>query len=129
MSTMLEDNLEFQSKYGFDQDVFDKKQLEFRVRTLLVEEFHETILAFQNEDAEELVDGMIDMMVIILGTLSLAGVDIEKAWKEVFKANMSKVRGVKPGREHSGGVDVYKPKGWKAPNHSDNHGVLDEIFG
>lgn len=128
MSTILEDNITFQKKYGFDQDVFDMKQLEFRITTLLAEEFEETITAFDNEDAEELVDGLIDMIVIILGTLSLAGVDIEKAWKEVFRANMSKVRGVKPGREHSGGVDVFKPEGWKAPSHNDNHGKLDEIF-
>lgn len=128
MSTILEDNIAFQKKYGFDQDIFDMKQLEFRITTLLAEEFEETITAFDNEDAEELVDGLIDMIVIILGTLSLAGVDIEKAWKEVFRANMSKVRGVKPGREHSGGVDVFKPEGWKAPSHDDNHGKLDEIF-
>jgi len=125
---MLQDNLDFQSKYGFDKDEFDLKQLRFRVETLLSEEYGETIQAFKDGNAEEFVDGMIDMMVIILGTLSLAGVDIEKAWKEVFRANMSKVRGVKPGREHSGGVDVYKPEGWKSPDHSDNHGVLDDIF-
>ena len=124
---MIEDNLEFQKKYGFDKDEFNKKRLEFRI-DLLTEEFQETHAAFMQKNSEELVDGLIDMMVIILGTLSLSKVDIEKAWKEVFRANMSKVRGVKPGREHSGGVDVYKPEGWIGPDHTDNHGILDEIF-
>jgi hypothetical protein len=41
---------------------------------------------------------------------------------------MSKVRGIKPGREQSGGFDVIKPEGWKGPNHEDNHGKLREIF-
>lgn len=124
---MLEDNEKFQQKYEFDKDVFDYKALSFRM-DLLTEEFQETHAAFMQGDAEEFVDGLIDMMVIALGTLSLSGVDIEKAWKEVFKANMSKIRGVKPGREQSGGRDVYKPHDWIPPSHADNHGNLDEIF-
>lgn len=96
--------------------------------SLLMEEFNETIKAMEDQDAEEWVDGHIDILVIALGNLELAGVDVEKAWKEVFRANMSKVRGIKPGREASGGFDVMKPEGWKAPDHSDNHGVLDELF-
>lgn len=96
--------------------------------SLLREEFEETWTAHLNGDAEEIVDGHIDLLVIAIGNLYLAGVDVEKAWDEVFRANMSKVRGVKPGRESSGGFDVYKPEGWKAPSHKDNHGVLDELF-
>ncbi len=124
---MIEDNEKFQQKYEFDKDVFDYNALSFRM-DLLTEEFQETHAAFVQGDAEEFVDGLIDMMVIALGTLSLSGVDIEKAWKSVFEANMSKIRGVKPGREQSGGRDVYKPDGWVAPSHQDNHGKLDDIF-
>jgi predicted HAD superfamily Cof-like phosphohydrolase len=124
---MIQDNLDFQSKFGFDKDEWTKERLDFRI-DLLTEEFQETHEAYMQQDAEELVDGLIDLIVIALGTLSLSGVDVEKAWKEVFRANMSKQRGVKPGREHSGGVDVFKPEGWEGPNHKDNHGKLDEIF-
>lgn len=124
---MIEDNKAFQKKFGFDEKPLTMEQLAFRMQ-LLKEEMDETVAAYKNSDAEEWVDGHVDILVIALGNLHLAGVDVEKAWKEVFRANMSKERGVKPGREESGGFDVMKPEGWKAPDHSDNHGKLDELF-
>lgn len=121
------DNVVFQKKYGFDSEPLTSDKLKFRM-DLLKEEFAETMDAFRDSDAEEWVDGHIDLLVIALGNLHLAGVDINKAWAEVYRANMSKIRGVKPGREQSGGFDVIKPEGWVAPSHKDNHGKLDEIF-
>ena len=125
--SIIEDNKNFQSKYGFDSEPMTFDKLKFRM-SLLQEEFNETLTAFIEGDAEEWVDGHIDLLVIALGNLHLAGVDIDTAWNEVFRANMSKVRGVKPGREESGGFDVMKPLGWQGPDHSDNHGKLDDIF-
>lgn len=127
MSTLLEDNIAFQKKFGFDDQPLDREKLRFRM-SLLKEEFDETYTAYLNKDAEEWVDGHIDLIVIALGNLHLAGVDIEKAWDEVVRANMSKVRGIKPGREQSGGFDVMKPEGWKGPNHEENIGILEEVF-
>ena len=124
---MIQDNKDFQAKYGFDSKPIDKNQLDFRM-DLLLEEMQETFAAHMQGDPEEWVDGHIDILVIALGNLHLAGVDVEKAWNEVFRANMSKVRGVKPGREQSGGFDVIKPLGWKGPEHAGNHGRLSEIF-
>ena len=124
----IKDNDGFQKKYGFDSADKNYDYLKFRIESLLTEEFNETINAYKGKDSEELVDGLIDMLVIIFGTLSLFDIDINKAWNEVYRANMSKVRGVKPGREESGGVDVYKPEGWTGPDHSDNHGKFDEAF-
>lgn len=121
------DNVTFQRKYRFDEKPVDKKNLDFRME-LLKEEYEETTKAYEEGDAEEFVDGLIDLVVIALGTLHLSGVSANEAWSEVFRANMSKVRGVKPGREQSGGFDVYKPEGWIAPDHSNNHGDLDELF-
>jgi len=125
--SMVVDNKSFQGKFGFDTEPLTKEKLEFRM-SLLKEEFEETMKAYKDKDPEEWVDGHIDLIVIILGNLHLAGVDVDKAWGEVFRANMSKVRGVKPGRENSGGFDVMKPKGWKAPSHEGNHGTLAEVF-
>lgn len=124
---MIEDNEQFQKKFGFDEKPLTKDQLLFRMH-LLQEEFSETNAAYYCNNAEEWVDGHIDLIVVALGNLYLAGVDVEKAWDEVFKANMSKVRGVKPGREQSGGFDVMKPQGWKGPSHEGNHGKLEKIF-
>lgn len=124
---MIDDNKAFQQKFGFDKDVIDMKKLEFRA-ALVSEEFNEMLDALRHKDAEEFVDAHVDMMVVILGNLYLLGVDIPKAWAEVFKANMSKERGIKPERSNSGGFDVIKPKGWVAPSHAGNHGILDELF-
>jgi len=127
MSTLIEDNEKFQSKFGFDKVPFDEDKLNFR-NDLLSEEYFEIQKALDERNAEEWVDGHVDIIVIALGNLKLAGVDPQKAWDEVVRANMSKERGVKPGREQSGGFDVIKPEGWTGPDHSDNHGVLDGIF-
>tara|TARA_R110000744_G_scaffold186907_1_gene306309 strand:- start:244 stop:540 length:297 start_codon:yes stop_codon:yes gene_type:complete len=76
-------------------------------------------------DSEEVVDGLIDLCVVALGTLDALGVDPYRAWDEVHKANMSKEVGVKEGRDNPLGLpDLVKPNGWIAPDHSDNHGDL-----
>lgn len=124
---MVEDIQKFIEKYKFNAESFDADKLNFRLN-LLTEEYNETLEAYERGDAEELVDGLIDLVVIAIGTLELAGVDTKEAWKTVMRANMSKVRGVKPGREQSNGFDVMKPKDWIAPSHRDNHGVLDAIL-
>lgn len=121
------DNETFQTKYEFNKEPLTLDKLKFR-NDLLSEEFSEIQEALETKNAEEWVDGHIDLLVIAIGNLYLAGIDIKKAWREVFRANMSKVRGVKPGREQSGGFDVIKPEGWVGPSHNDNHGLLREIF-
>lgn len=128
MIDLLDDNKNFQKKYGFDEKPLTKDQLHFRM-TLLYEEFMETWDAYTQKDPEELVDGHIDMIVIILGNLHLAGVDIGKAWREVYFSNMSKTRGTKPGREASGGFDVYKEPGkFIKASHKGNHGDLGKLL-
>lgn len=124
---MINDVTEMIIKYGFDKDEFDAEKLAFRV-SLLKEEYMETITAYNEGDAEEFVDGLIDLMVIAIGTLQLAGVNTQKAWDQVHSANMNKERGIKPGRESSRGFDLIKNTGWEAPNHEKNVGVLREIF-
>ena len=44
------------------------KYLEFRLK-FLNEELRETEAAFTNRDAEEIVDGLIDLCVVAIGTL------------------------------------------------------------
>ena len=83
----------------------------------------EPFVAFTNRDAEEIVDGLIDLCVVAIGTLDAFGVDANKAWNEVLKANLSKEVGIKPERPNPLGLpDLVKPEGWQAPNHEDNHG-------
>lgn len=96
---------------------------------MMQEELDETCNAFENKDAEEMVDGIIDLCVFAIGTLEVFGVDAEKAWDEVYKANMSKEVGIKEGRPNPLGLpDLVKPEGWKGPNHEGNHGNIADSF-
>jgi NTP pyrophosphatase (non-canonical NTP hydrolase) len=127
MSTLIEDIQDLTIKYGFDQERPTAQKLLFRL-DLLEEELQEVRQAIFAEDSEEVVDGLIDLTVVALGTLAAFHIDIQKAWDEVHRANMSKERGVKPGREHSGGYDLIKPAGWYPPSHAGNTGRLETAF-
>ena len=105
-----------------------KELMKLRMR-MLTEEYAETMNAFLEGDAEETIDGLIDIIVIALGTLDITGVDSGRAWTEVFVANMAKEVGVKPGRPNPLGLpDLIKPLNWIAPDHSDNYGNLKEFL-
>ena len=101
--------------------------LEFRI-DFLQEELDETSGALVNTDAEEIVDGLIDLCVVAIGTLDAFGVDPYKAWDEVLKANMQKEGGRKVTRPNPLGVpDLVKPDNWEAPSHKGNYGKFDNI--
>ena len=128
MSTLIEDITELTKRYQFNDGDPTLKKLNFRL-DLLTEELNEIKLAAGSADAEEVVDGLIDITVVALGTLAAFDIDIQEAWNEVHRANMSKERGIKPGREHSGGYDLIKPTDWRPPNHDGNTGRLEAVFG
>ena len=105
-----------------------KKFMEFRIG-MMQEELDETKNAFEKKDAEEMVDGIIDLCVFAIGTLEVFGVDANKAWDEVYKANMSKEVGIKEGRPNPLGLpDLVKPEGWTGPVHEDNCGNIADSF-
>tara|TARA_Y100000289_G_scaffold54785_1_gene57416 strand:- start:1085 stop:1495 length:411 start_codon:yes stop_codon:yes gene_type:complete len=131
----VKDINDMQYKYGVHKWMHDnrnekdnlRKYLEFRV-DFLQEELNETEAALVNMDAEEIVDGLIDLCVVAIGTLDAFGVDPYKAWDEVLKANLAKEVGVKPSRPNPLGLpDLIKPEDWEGPDHSDNHGKLNNI--
>ena len=134
MSNVFKDIHEMHKKYGVhdwikeqetkeDWSLLDKF-MQFRL-AFLREELNETEAAVNNRDPEEIVDGLIDLIVVAVGTLDAYNVDGEKAWKEVLKANMNKEVGVKASRPNVLGLpDLVKPDGWKGPDHSGNTGVL-----
>ena len=104
-----------------------KEFLAFRLK-FVQEEFQETLEAAVNNDPEELVDGLIDLCVVAIGTLDAFGIDAHKAWNEVYAANMAKEIGVKESRPNPLGLpDLVKPEGWQTPSHAGNHGIWAEM--
>ena len=128
----VKDIHDMQTKYQTREWVNNNKDklrdfLEVRV-DFLEEELGETSAALVNADAEEIVDGLIDLCVVAIGTLDAFGVDPYKAWDEVLKANMQKSVGKKSTRPNPLGVpDLVKPDNWEGPDHSDNHGKFNDI--
>lgn len=104
------------------------KYIRFRL-SMCKEELDETLDAIEAKDAEEIVDGLIDMCVFAIGTLDVFGVNANDAWDRVFEANMVKSVGVKEGRPNPFGLpDLIKPEGWVAPNHEGNHGDINKAI-
>lgn len=96
--------------------------LEFRAN-FLQEELDE--LKSNMDNPEEIVDALIDLCVVAIGTLDTYGINAHKAWDEVLTANMNKQVGIKEGRPNPLKLpDLCKPEGWKPPDHSNNHGRL-----
>lgn len=106
-----------------DRDLMDR-YLRFRL-SMCKEELDETLEAIENKDPEEIVDGLIDLCVFAIGTLEVFDVDAEKAWNQVYEANMGKEPGVKASRPNPWGMpDLIKPSEWVPPSHEGNHGDL-----
>jgi len=98
--------------------------LEFRIR-FLEEELNEMK---NSKEVDDIVDALIDLCVVAIGTLDAFDVDAYKAWDEVHKANMAKEVGIKASRPNPLGLpDLIKPKGWVAPEHKDNVGLLSKL--
>lgn len=105
------------------------KFLEFRLK-FLQEELDETrAAAIVDKNPAEVVDGLIDLCVIAIGTLDAFNVDAQKAWEQVHTANMTKERGIKESRPNPLGLpDLIKPEGWVGPNHDDNTGCIRDAL-
>lgn len=133
----VEDISKMHSKYGVPEWLdkngnnkeLMKQFLEFRLR-FLEEELNETRAAvIIDRNPEEVVDGLIDLCVVAIGTLDAFGIDAHKAWDDVLKANMAKEPGVKESRPNPLGLpDLIKPEGWEAPSHKGNYGLLTNTF-
>jgi predicted HAD superfamily Cof-like phosphohydrolase len=124
------DLAEMHEKYGFaGQTKFwsqeqKEKFLAFR-HAFIQEELDELQTAISQNNKEEIVDALIDIAVVALGTLDMFNVDINQAWSEVHVANMSKEPGIKDGRPNPLGLpDLIKPEYWQSPSHKGNTGEL-----
>tara|TARA_A100001011_G_scaffold400783_2_gene518748 strand:- start:1540 stop:1965 length:426 start_codon:yes stop_codon:yes gene_type:complete len=102
--------------------------LEFRLK-FLQEELDETKKAIETKDPEEIVDGLIDLCVVAIGTLDAFNVDAHAAWSEVMLANITKQPGVKKSRPNPLGLpDLIKPENWVGPTHKGNHGYFSNAL-
>ena len=95
--------------------ILDDNWLDFRV-ALLLEEVEEIRVAMNNSNPEEILDGLIDLAVVCMGTAAGLGMNWEPAWDEVLSCNMAKERGNASATKRNYSLDLIKPEGWKAPD-------------
>lgn len=122
------------TKFGVHDKVkaMDKEMLteflKFRYR-FLTEEVTEGEKAIEEKDIEGIVDSLIDLIVVAIGTLDLIDVDICRAWKEVMYANLAKEVGIKASRPNPLGLpDLVKNSDWIPPDHQNNVGILWKLL-
>jgi len=102
--------------------------LNFRYRFLL-EELTEMKDGIDRGDADLIVDSLIDLAVVTIGTLDAFEIDSHLAWNRVHAANMTKSPGIKASRPNKFGLpDLIKPADFVSPTHHDNLGLLNKIF-
>jgi len=132
----VEDMNRMHKKYGAHEAVskLTKEQLkaflQFRINFLQEEldEMKEAATPNKPIDSEEVVDALIDLCVVAIGTLDLFEVNAYEAWNQVLQANLNKKVGVKESRPNPFGLpDLVKPEGWIAPDHTGNHGKIGDL--
>lgn len=116
------DVLAFQQKFQVpmaSQPAFlDPQAFEFRFR-FMHEELQEFLEAHMKGDMHGAADALVDLAYVLHGTALMMGLPWPRLWEEVQRANMAKERATHAGQSKRGSaLDVIKPEGWKAPDHT-----------
>lgn len=125
----LDDIKDMYTKYGIPfpekPRMMSKEDAMKRVE-FIQEELNELKLAIGDNDAHEVLDALVDIAVVTMGTAVLYGMSsiYDEAWDRVYKSNMKKE--VITAEESKRGMkyDLRKPAGWKAPDFKD---LLEEV--
>ncbi len=90
----------------------DDKTMQLRY-DLIKEELNELEQAMKTRNLKEIADALTDILYVTYGTGFAYGIDLDKCFKEVQRANMSKLG--------TDGKPIYNEKGkvMKGPNYSE----------
>ena len=90
----------------------DDKTMQLRF-DLIKEELNELEQAMKTKDLKEVADALTDILYVTYGAGCAYGIDLDKCFKEVQRANMSKLG--------TDGKPIYNEKGkvMKGPNYSE----------
>jgi predicted HAD superfamily Cof-like phosphohydrolase len=84
-------------------------------KNLIREEFDEFIKAYLESDNEAQLDGCMDLIWVILGYCYMKEFDVEGAWNEVARSNISKIDPETGKVKKRKDGKVLKPDGWTPP--------------
>ena len=118
--TLIKDIDSFHKKFKFEKNETvsipeNNELVNFRT-SFLLEELTEYTQAITKKDTAAALDALVDIVYIALGTAWLFNLPFEKAWQEVQRANMSKIRTKSKSKKRGTSFDVVKPKNWRPPD-------------
>lgn len=96
----------------------DGSAFEFRYK-FLEEELAELLEAYNDRDLAKVLDALVDLVYVALGTAHLFGLPFNEAWAAVQRANLQKERAASasdPRSKRGHQLDVVKPAGWQPPD-------------
>jgi dCMP deaminase len=105
---------------GAAPSLLDHDVLQFRFK-FMEEELLEFEEASIDKDLNKAADALADLVYVALGTAHLMGLPFGAVWREVQRANMTKVRASganDPLSTRNHALDVVKPPGFMAPDHT-----------
>ena len=110
---------EFHEKFGLtgptSPSLLNGEMSDFRIQ-FMNEEWEEYVDAAATDDLESMLDALVDLVYVALGTAYLHGFDFNEAFRRVHNANMEKVRAESENDSKRGTTyDVVKPDGWNPP--------------
>ena len=85
-------------------------------KNLIREEFDEFVKAYLENNEEEQLDGCMDLIWVLLGFCYMKNYDVEGAWNEVARSNLSKIDSTTGKVNKRADGKVLKPEGWTPPN-------------
>lgn len=95
------------------------EMMNFR-KKFLEEELAEFVKGMEEADSNQMLDALVDLVYVAIGTAYLCNWPFGTAWQRVHAANMTKIRAERPEQSKRGtAFDVVKPKLWVSPNLCD----------
>jgi len=112
--SVFKDQAQFMEACGQTVREFNKPQAQLYAN-LIGEEIDELATAAENNDPQEVLKELMDVIVVLVGYGHSLGFDMDGAWMEVWRSNMSKIDPVTGKVRKREDGKVLKPEGWKAP--------------
>ena len=127
----------FKRDYSGPPRVLPEDMMDFRIK-FMQEELDEYKRAWGDvrmdgdslKQRENMLDALVDLVYVALGTAYLHGFNFAEAWRRVQRANMAKTISTNNADSKRGNasLDVIKPPGWTAPSHLDLVGETEGIM-
>lgn len=103
--------------YGGDRRLGDitSAELEYRI-SFLKEELLEFVNAAHANDHAGMLDALVDLAWVCIGTAHYMGAPFHEAWQRVLSANLQKIRDTSGDHKRGAAEKIRKPVDWQPPD-------------